>query len=276
MSAVATRSGVAKATLYNHFRTKDDVLRALVLREVELLADDADAATAQARADGADLVAAAAAGLARAGGIAAEHVAARRVAAEDPGALAPLLVADDGPAGSPPAPGCRPCSGSPPDDPLVRLAAGWVVGQVLDPQDPAAQMVTATALARAAAQSRRGLRDPAAALEEALSGALDPGAVDPAPSGTGLTARAPVRRPLLCRRALLRPTDWRPASAARLALAPVHPVRMPATGVTRRRLSRRARRSRPSAGAPARPRPPGRGRRRRAARGRPRTGTASR
>ena len=44
MSAVATRSGVSKATLYNHFRTKDDVLRALVLREVELLADDADAA----------------------------------------------------------------------------------------------------------------------------------------------------------------------------------------------------------------------------------------
>ena len=179
MSAVATRSGVSKATLYNHFRTKDDVLRALVLREVELLADDADAATAQARADGADLVAAAAAGLARAGGIAAEHVAARRVAAEAPGALAPLLVADDSPGWLAARTRLSALLGVPPDDPLVRLAAGWVVGQVLDPQDPAAQMVTATALARAAAQSRRGLRDPAAALEEALSGASDPGAVDP-------------------------------------------------------------------------------------------------
>jgi len=98
MSAVATRSGVSKATLYNHFRTKDDVLRALVLREVELIADDADAAAAQARANGSDLVAATAAGLARAGGTAAEHVAARRVAAEQPGALAPLMRADDGPA----------------------------------------------------------------------------------------------------------------------------------------------------------------------------------
>jgi AcrR family transcriptional regulator len=173
MSAVADRSGVSKATLYNHFRTKDDVLRALVLREVELMADDADAATAQARASGADLVAAAAAGLANAAGAAAEHVAARRVAAEDPGALAPLLRADGGAAWQAARTRLSALLGVPPEDPLVRLAAGWVVSQVLDPQDPVAQSVTATALARAAAQSRRGLRDPAAALEAALSGGAD-------------------------------------------------------------------------------------------------------
>jgi AcrR family transcriptional regulator len=181
MSAVATRSGVSKATLYNHFRTKDDVLRALVLREVELIADDADAAAAQARAEGSDLVAATAAGLARAGGIAAEHVAARRVAAEQPGALAPLMRADDGPAWQTARARLSALLGVPPDDPLVRLAAGWVVSQVMDPQDPVAQSVTATALARAAAQSRRGMRDPAAALESALSGTPETGVTGQGP-----------------------------------------------------------------------------------------------
>ncbi|MCW2607721.1 MAG: Transcriptional regulator, TetR family, partial [Frankiales bacterium] len=34
MGDVAMMSGVAKATLYNHFRTKDDVLAALVEHEV--------------------------------------------------------------------------------------------------------------------------------------------------------------------------------------------------------------------------------------------------
>ncbi|MCW2543394.1 MAG: transcriptional regulator, TetR family, partial [Frankiales bacterium] len=34
MVDVASRSGVAKATLYNHFRTKDDVLAALVEQQV--------------------------------------------------------------------------------------------------------------------------------------------------------------------------------------------------------------------------------------------------
>jgi AcrR family transcriptional regulator len=173
MSAVATRSGVSKATLYNHFRTKDDVIAAVVLREVELMADDADAAVAQARATGSDLVAAAAAGLARAAGAAAEHVAARRVAAENPGALVPLWRSDGGLAWTLARGRLAAILGVPADDPLVRLAAGWVVSQVLDPEDPADQAVTAAALARAAAQSRRGLTDPAAALEAALTGPAD-------------------------------------------------------------------------------------------------------
>ena len=169
MSAVATRSGVAKATLYNHFRTKDEVLRAVVLREVELIADDADAAVAHARAAGADLVAATAAGLARAAGTAAEHVAARRVALEDPGALEPLLRSSDAAGWVSARERLASLLGIPTDDPLVRLTAGWLVGQVFDPADAPAQAVVATALARSAAQSRRGLRDPAAALEDALT-----------------------------------------------------------------------------------------------------------
>jgi AcrR family transcriptional regulator len=37
MTQVATAAGVAKATLYNHFRTREDVLHALIVDEVESL-----------------------------------------------------------------------------------------------------------------------------------------------------------------------------------------------------------------------------------------------
>jgi len=37
MQSVATAAGVAKATLYNHFRTKDDVARALLAAELDRL-----------------------------------------------------------------------------------------------------------------------------------------------------------------------------------------------------------------------------------------------
>lgn len=41
MESIARAAGVAKATLYNHFRTKDDVARALVAAELERLAEAA-------------------------------------------------------------------------------------------------------------------------------------------------------------------------------------------------------------------------------------------
>jgi AcrR family transcriptional regulator len=37
MAQVATAAGVAKATLYNHFRTREDLLQALLLDEIERL-----------------------------------------------------------------------------------------------------------------------------------------------------------------------------------------------------------------------------------------------
>jgi AcrR family transcriptional regulator len=40
MGDIAVRGGLAKATLYNHFRTKDDVVAALVADDVVALADD--------------------------------------------------------------------------------------------------------------------------------------------------------------------------------------------------------------------------------------------
>jgi AcrR family transcriptional regulator len=41
MQSIAATAGVAKGTLYNHFRTKDEVARTLLARELRRLADDA-------------------------------------------------------------------------------------------------------------------------------------------------------------------------------------------------------------------------------------------
>ena len=84
MVDVASRSGVAKATLYNHFRTKEDVLVALVEQRVtELVATALAAGDLQAALDGAAHTVAASAAL-------------RKVAADEPGYLAPLLQARRG------------------------------------------------------------------------------------------------------------------------------------------------------------------------------------
>lgn len=55
MVDIAVRSGMAKATLYNHFRTKEEIVAALVLHDVNASIDDAltvkdDPAKALARA----------------------------------------------------------------------------------------------------------------------------------------------------------------------------------------------------------------------------------
>jgi AcrR family transcriptional regulator len=41
MQSIAAAAGVAKATLYNHFRTKDDVVRALLAAELDRLTEQA-------------------------------------------------------------------------------------------------------------------------------------------------------------------------------------------------------------------------------------------
>lgn len=83
MVDVASRSGVAKATLYNHFRTKDDLLTAYVEDRVVALAAKA-AATAGARGltEALHVVAVALAG----------DPGLRRVAAQEPALLAPLAA----------------------------------------------------------------------------------------------------------------------------------------------------------------------------------------
>jgi AcrR family transcriptional regulator len=87
MVDVASRSGVAKATLYNHFRTKDDVLAALVEHKV---ADLVGAAVSTASAEG--LVAA----LAQLAQALAQSPPLRKAAQEEPALIA--VLARPGPA----------------------------------------------------------------------------------------------------------------------------------------------------------------------------------
>lgn len=89
MADVAALAGVAKATLYNHFRTKRDVYAATIEAEVQALGTEcARVATDEG------LVA----GLVRAAERLASHPAIRRVAADEPAVLALLQTPTAGPA----------------------------------------------------------------------------------------------------------------------------------------------------------------------------------
>jgi len=79
MNDIAAQAGVAKATLYNHFRTKDDVWSALVESEVRGIADEcAELGLVDALAHAARRL--------------SEHPALRQVADSEPVALAGLLA----------------------------------------------------------------------------------------------------------------------------------------------------------------------------------------
>lgn len=82
MTDVAAAAGVAKATLYNHFRTKHDVWAALIVAEVERLA---------AECAGRSLENA----LVHAAVRLSTDPAVRRVAADDPQSLAGLVTGSD-------------------------------------------------------------------------------------------------------------------------------------------------------------------------------------
>ena len=81
MQSVAAAAGVAKATLYNHFRTKDEVARALLALELDRLGAAAAALpTAEALAALSDELGA--------------HLVLRRLAETEPEVLAALLGTD--------------------------------------------------------------------------------------------------------------------------------------------------------------------------------------
>ncbi len=86
MSDVASVAGIAKGTLYNHFRTKNDLLTAAVAAGIEALADEC-VPLAKGRGE---------AGLAHALRHAAETLSAQpslvRVAADDPTELVKLII----------------------------------------------------------------------------------------------------------------------------------------------------------------------------------------
>ncbi len=88
MGDIAMLAGIAKATLYNHFRTRDDVYEAVVASEVDKVAA---AARAKLR-DGLDVA------VAEAAQLIGEHAGVRKIAVDDPAALAALATPGDGPA----------------------------------------------------------------------------------------------------------------------------------------------------------------------------------
>ena len=127
MGDIALKAEVAKATLYNHFRTKGDVLAALVEHQVAGLGRDAAAVAAQD-------------GLAPALSLAAQRLAVsgplRRLVADDPGLATRLVTpskgrgwraAQDAVRATLVAAGCRD------DDAAVALVLRWLVSQVLWP-----------------------------------------------------------------------------------------------------------------------------------------------
>ena len=90
MGDIAREGGVAKATLYNHFRTKDDVLGALLTHEIEQLLAQVESAGGQPGT--AEAIAAA---LTTAGAFVAEHPVLRHLAVAEPALVATLVTPTD-------------------------------------------------------------------------------------------------------------------------------------------------------------------------------------
>jgi len=88
MGDIAMLAGIAKATLYNHFRTREDVYLAVVGAEVDSVA----AAARTKTPEGFD------AAVGEAVRLIGAHAALRKIAADDPAALAALATPGDGPA----------------------------------------------------------------------------------------------------------------------------------------------------------------------------------
>jgi AcrR family transcriptional regulator len=131
MQSIAAAAGVAKATLYNHFRTKDEVARALLAAELDRLgAVAADGPPAPALAVLADEV--------------ATHPVLRRLAGGEPEALTGLLAA---PPGRFEEVLDRLAAALRTDRDTAGIVARWLVGLVLQPGEAPARRAAAERLA---------------------------------------------------------------------------------------------------------------------------------
>ncbi|MGY1624887.1 TetR/AcrR family transcriptional regulator [Geodermatophilus sp. SYSU D00965] len=131
MQSIAAAAGVAKATLYNHFRTKDEVARALLAGELDRLAAvAAGGPPAAALAEVADEVAA--------------HPVLQRLARDEPEALTGLLAA---PADRWAEVLDRLATALRTDRDAAGIVAHWLVGLVLQPGEAPARRAAAERLA---------------------------------------------------------------------------------------------------------------------------------
>ena len=158
MVDVASKSRVAKATLYNHFRTKDDVLAALVEQQVAELVE-----VCTSTASSAGLTAALVLAADRVGA----HPSLRKAAADEPALLAPLMVPGSGRGWTAARAGVKAvldAAGAPAEAARVELVLRWVASQVLWPLTTQAGQAAAEALV-AGFQAPRPVGDiPAAPL----------------------------------------------------------------------------------------------------------------
>lgn len=159
MIDIASRSKVAKATLYNHFRTKDDVLAALAHTRVEQLA-----AECLSRAEGAG-------GLEAALQHAATTIAAfrplARVAVDEPAVLLRIATPDDGrtwAVARVAVEASLTAAGLPVDEPSVLVVLRWLSAQLLWPAS--------------AAEAQRGAQVLAAGLTAGITAGLTAGAAE--------------------------------------------------------------------------------------------------
>jgi AcrR family transcriptional regulator len=142
MGDIAMLAGIAKATLYNHFRTKPEVYRATVAAEV-----DAIAAVANERLEhGIE------AALEEAARLVGEHPAVRKIAAGEPATLAALATISDGTAWKAAhdhAAGAIRAAGFEDTQASVDLVLRYLASQLLSPSDDAARAAESRLLASA-------------------------------------------------------------------------------------------------------------------------------
>lgn len=161
MGEIAAAGGVAKATLYNHFRTKDDVLAALVDSRVASLGEQAVGCAAEVGLSAA---------LEQAALQLAADPALRRLSADEPAVLLPLTVPGEGRGWSlarEQVIAVLGAAGAPVGPDAVDLVLRLLVSQVLWPASPAQ--------ARTAAAAVAALLLPASAARPAVPGLGWPG-----------------------------------------------------------------------------------------------------
>lgn len=147
MGDIAMLAGIAKATLYNHFRTKPEVYRATVAAEVDAIAT---AATARLDASARGLEVA----LAEAARLVGEHPAVRKIAAGEPETIAALATIGDGTAWKAAhdhVAGAIRGAGLVDGPASVDLVLRYLASQLLTPSDDAARAGEARLLATALA-----------------------------------------------------------------------------------------------------------------------------
>ena len=165
MGDIAMLAGIAKATLYNHFRTKPDVYRATVAAEVDAIATAATARLDQGME----------AALAEAARLVGEHPAVRKIAAGEPETLAALASIGDGTAWKAAhdhvAEAIR-AAGFDDGPASVDLVLRYLASQLLTPSDDAARVGETRLLAAALGCSPRAVAPPVGIAGTSTS--LDP------------------------------------------------------------------------------------------------------